>query len=105
MFQPERRGAASDDGPALGGSVRGLNGHSAEVVKQRLAAMTGYPKTHIRLFGSRITGGFTDASDLDVAILDAGRLDDDLVRVPLDDMTAEIRFVDRLTVSWLARSV
>ena len=83
-----------------------MTADAADEIKDEISVQTGYPVDSIRLFGSRVYGTPRDDSDLDVAILDAQRINDPMVRVPLQSgIIAEIRFVDNLKISWLRMSL
>jgi predicted nucleotidyltransferase len=59
----------------------------------------------IRLFGSRITGGWKDDSDLDVAILDEDKENEEPFFIICFNIQCEIRFVESFDVSWLKYSL
>jgi len=82
-----------------------LNGHTIEDIKAEISKSTGYDPSNIRLFGSRITGGWNDHSDLDVAIMDENKVHLCLSSVNYLGLNCEIRFVEDFEVSWLKDSV
>ena len=51
-----------------------LNGYTIEEVKKEISKQVKYDVSDIRLFGSRITGGWKDKSDLDVVIRDINKV-------------------------------
>jgi len=89
--------------------MKSLKGHSAEEVKSAICEhyRSIYTKDDIRLFGSRIVGGYREDSDLDVAIKtdDDEKLDTvELEYIQLLGMNIEIRYVYDFDLSWLVDS-
>lgn len=82
-----------------------LYGDAPEKIKEKISNYAGCRIEDIKLFGSRITGGWDIKSDLDVAILDPERVNDGLFRVRILALNCEIRFVEDLNLSWLRDSI
>jgi predicted nucleotidyltransferase len=82
-----------------------LNGYTIEEVKKEISKNLKYDVSHIRLFGSRITGGWENKSDLDVVIRDVNKVDYDIFYGNYLGINCEIRFVEDFEVSWLRDSV
>lgn len=82
-----------------------LNGHTIEEVKQSISKQIKYDVKDIKFFGSRIDGGWTDKSDLDVAIRDANKVDYPISFSNFLGISIEMRFVDNFEISWLKNSV
>jgi len=82
-----------------------LNGYTIEEVKKEISKQVKYDISDIRLFGSRITGGWKDKSDLDVVIRDVNKVDYGIFYGNYLDINCEIRFVEDFEISWLRDSV
>jgi predicted nucleotidyltransferase len=82
-----------------------LNGYTIEEVKKEISKQVKYDVSDIRLFGSRITGGWKDKSDLDVVIRDINKVDYDIFYGNYLGINCEIRFVEDFEISWLRDSV
>jgi rubredoxin len=85
--------------------MRGLNGQTPLKLKQAIAKQTKYKIENIRLFGSRINGGWADDSDLDVVIKDPEKSDLEIFYSSFCGLKCEMRFVESLDISWLKNSV
>lgn len=85
--------------------MESLNGFTIDEIKTELSNELGYDTTQIRLFGSRINGGWKVNSDLDVAIKDEMRTEEDIINKVCLTLNCEIRFVEDFEISWLANSV
>jgi hypothetical protein len=85
--------------------MRGLNDQTPLQVKQAIVKQTRYHIENIRLFGSRINGGWTQESDLDVAIKDPQKLDLGLFYATFCGLKCEMRYVDDFDMSWLKNSI
>lgn len=84
--------------------MESLNGYTIEEIKKEISNHTKYDVSDIRLFGSRITGGWVDKSDLDVAIKDENNVDYGVFYVSCLGLNCEIRFVENFEISWLKDS-
>jgi predicted nucleotidyltransferase len=82
-----------------------LNGYTIEQVKKEISKQVKYDVSDIRLFGSRITGGWKEKSDLDVVIRDINKVDYGIFYGNYLGINCEIRFVDDFEISWLRDSV
>lgn len=82
-----------------------LNGYTIEQVKKEISKNLKYDVLDIKLFGSRITGGWKDKSDLDVAIKDIDKVNHKIFNRTYLGINCEIRFVEDFEVSWLRDSV
>jgi predicted nucleotidyltransferase len=82
-----------------------LNGYTIEEVKKEISKQVKYDISDIRLFGSRITGGWKDKSDLDVVIRDVNKVDYGISYGNYLGINCEIRFVEDFEISWLRDSV
>ena len=85
--------------------MESLNGYTIEDIKKEISKQTKYDVSDIRLFGSRITGGWKDKSDLDVVIKDENMIECSIVNGTYLGLNCEIRFVDDFEISWLRDSV
>lgn len=85
--------------------MESLNGYTIEDIKKEIANQTKYEVSDIRLFGSRITGGWKDKSDLDVVIKDENKVDCGIFYGTYLGLNCEIRFVEDFEISWLRGSV
>jgi hypothetical protein len=83
----------------------GLNGQSPLQIKKAIAKQIKYKIENIRLFGSRINGGWTEESDLDVVIKDPEKLDFGNFYANYCGLLCEMRFVDDFDMSWLKNSI
>lgn len=82
-----------------------LNGYTIEEVKKEISKQVKYDVSDIRLFGSRITGGWKEKSDLDVVIKDVTKIDYGIFYGTYLGINCEIRFVEDFEISWLRDSV
>ena len=82
-----------------------LNGHTIEEVKKEILKHLKYDVSDIKLFGSRISGGWKPTSDLDVAIRDPEKIDCELFHATYLGINCEIRFVEDFEISWLRDSI
>jgi predicted nucleotidyltransferase len=82
-----------------------LNGYTIEEVKKEISKQVKYDVSDIRLFGSRITGGWEEKSDLDVVIRDVNKVDYGIFYGNYLGINCEIRFVEDFEISWLRDSV
>lgn len=85
--------------------MESLNGYTIEEIKKEISKQTKYDVSDIRLFGSRITGGWRDKSDLDVVIKDENKVDYGIFYGSYLGLNCEIRFVEDFEISWLRDSV
>jgi predicted nucleotidyltransferase len=85
--------------------MKSLNDHTIIEVKTELSKKLDCSVEDIRLFGSRITGGWNKDSDLDVAVLNKKERDNYLIYTRLFDIRIEIHFVNNLNASWLRHSL
>ena len=83
--------------------MESLNGHSAQELKEAISKQTKYDIKNIRFFGSRITGGWKEDSDLDIAILDENKTDHPIFYTSCLGINCECRFVDTFDQSWLKK--
>jgi len=96
--------------PQKGGYVNtlqleGLNGRTPIELKKAIAGETQYEINEIRLFGSRISGGWKEDSDLDVAIKDENKTHMGMFHLEFFGLNCEIRFVESFEQSWLWNSI
>lgn len=82
-----------------------FNGNTPEKIKEKISEYAKCKIEDIKLFGSRVTGGWDIKSDLDVAILNPERVNDGLFRVRIFSLNCEIRFVEDFNSSWLINSI
>jgi len=82
-----------------------LNGYTIEDIKKEISKQTKYDVSDIRLFGSRISGGWKNKSDLDVVITDENKVEYDIFYETYFGLNCEIRFVEDFEISWLRDSV
>ena len=85
--------------------MESLNGYTVEDIKKEISKQTKYDVSDIRLFGSRITGGWKDKSDLDIAIKDENKVEHGIFYRTCLGLNCEIRFVEGFEISWLRDSI
>jgi predicted nucleotidyltransferase len=85
--------------------MESLKGYTIDDIKKEISKQTKYDVSNIRLFGSRITGGWKEKSDLDVAIKDENKVDYGIFYGTYLGLNCEIRFVEDFENSWLGDSV
>jgi len=83
--------------------LKSLNNYSVKEVKKEISKQLGYDVSKIRLFGSRIIGGYTKNSDLDIAVLDEKKCLDEIepFYINVFKMKGEIHYVDSFDTSIL----
>jgi predicted nucleotidyltransferase len=80
--------------------MESLNGYSPKQIKSKIAKTLDCSEDNIKLFGSRITGGWRKDSDLDCFVVDIGKAD--LVEVGLEDYIGHVEIEGlRVEYRWL----
>lgn len=81
--------------------MKSLNNKSPEYYKNVISKLLNVDIDNIKLFGSRINGGWTEYSDLDVAIKGKCTKEWEGKGFIINDIECELHWVDTLNVSWL----